>query len=536
VTNQTSTPTPPPNAQRPGSNRFFTWLRSLGIVRADGWIGGVCGGIAQRTGLDPLIVRGIAVVIAVLGGPALFFYAAAWLLLPDTHGDIHLERMLRGVFDAPLIAIGVLLVLTFIPVTQGVWWLGDRAIGSAWWIAGPAEVLHVLWNLAVVGALVWFIVWLVARFRKTPRGGRPFGAAPQDDGRPTSWTWPGAQGAPQQEARGQNPQNSQSPQDGQDSENGQSPRDGQSGQGDAGAAEPPSAPSAPGAGATRDDLSEWREHYAAWREQHQAWQEQQRAQLRSARDVRSAQVRAQSQAIAAEFERRRQARRAANPRAAGWVVALVLGLALVAGGISGTVAAADAELNRYAAPVGLAVALIVIGLGMAVAGAARRRSGFLAAIAIATLVVGLGSFGWPTHDAPVGYAQLRADRDTSFSQFAGQVELDAAASDLTGGTREVKIEQTFGAVSVYLADGVKARVEVTSTDSRVSPYVRQGGELVRQPTLRVSAPAGSRPVERSWDNTDGGTPELVVDISQGHGGVYVYQGGEHPNSGNRYLD
>ena len=91
MTNHTSTPTPP-NAQRPESNRFFTWLRSLGVVRADGWIGGVCGGIALRTGLDPLIVRGIAVVIAILGGPALFFYAAAWLLLPDTHGEIHLER------------------------------------------------------------------------------------------------------------------------------------------------------------------------------------------------------------------------------------------------------------------------------------------------------------------------------------------------------------------------------------------------------------------------------------------------------------
>ena len=253
--------------------------------------------------------------------------------------------------------------------------------------------------------------------------------------------------------------------------------------------------------------------------------------------MRSAEVRARSQELVAQLEQKRLARRAANPRAAGWLVALVLGVALIGGGIAGIVAAGDSDLARYAAPIGMAVALAVIGLGMVVAGAARRRSGALAFFAIVTLIIGLGSFGWPVHDAPVGYTQLRADRDVSFTQFAGQVEIDAAAGDLdASGTREIEIDQTFGAVAVYLGDGVKARVEVTSTDSDVHSYERRDGIMAQQGELRASSPDSRAAVTRSWDNTHGGTADLVVDITQGHGGVYIYQGGERPNSGHGYLD
>jgi phage shock protein PspC (stress-responsive transcriptional regulator) len=515
VTNQTSTPTPPPT-QRPGSNRFFTWLRGLRVVRADGWIGGVCGGMALRTGLDPLIVRGIAVVIALLGGPALFFYAAAWLLLPDTHGEIHLERMLRGVFDAPLIAIAVLVVLTFTPPSQGVWWMSSHTLGDAWWVAAPATVLHVLWNLAIVAAIVWLVVWLVTRFRNTPRGQWPFadtaapstGASP--DQAPGAAPQPGAPAAAAEQAGAQEADRTESAQEG---------------------------PAAPGPGAAPGDLDDWRVRYDAWRQQHLAWQEQQRAQQRAAREVRGAEVRAQSQALAAELERQRLARRAANPRAAGWVVALVLGVALISGAVAGILAASADGASRYAGPIGAAVALIVIGLGMAVAGAARRRSGWLAFLAVVTIVVGTASFGLPVQGAPIGYTQLRPDRNATFSQFAGQVELDAARSDLgQGGTRDVRIDQTFGAVSIYLGDGVRARVRVTSSDSTVESSVWDGHEMQRQDRVHLDAPAGA-PVERSWSNTNGRTAQLVVDVRQRHGGVYIYQGGgERPSSGYRPID
>lgn len=385
----------PRQATGPTSGRFFAWLRGLGVTRADGWIGGVCGGVAMRTGLDPLIVRGIAVVVAILGGPALFFYAAGWLLLPDTHGEIHLERMLRGIFDAPLIAIVVLVALTFVPFAQGVWWVGGHVAGAVWWLAAPAEALRVLWNLAIVAAIVWFIVWLVRRYRNAPPGSRPFGAprmAPAP-GTPAPGT-PSAGGTFAATAAGATAAGA--PTEPETAAAPDTVAAAEAGAAATGAVpEPGATPTAPGAGATSDDLTEWRQRYAEWRAQHAAWQEQQRAASRTERDAKAAAARLHAQNYAAEAAERRRARAAANPRAAGWVVALVLGAALVAAGIAGTIAAESAPVARYATPIGFAVALIVIGLGMVVAGIARRRSGFLAFLAIVALVLGLASFFWP---------------------------------------------------------------------------------------------------------------------------------------------
>ncbi|HEY9423617.1 MAG TPA: PspC domain-containing protein, partial [Microterricola sp.] len=75
---------------------FFAWLRSLGLQRQPGWIGGVASGVAARIGIDPIIVRGILVVLAIFAAPVLLFYGVAWLLLPDSDGRIHLQRLLNG--------------------------------------------------------------------------------------------------------------------------------------------------------------------------------------------------------------------------------------------------------------------------------------------------------------------------------------------------------------------------------------------------------------------------------------------------------
>src|SRR5690625_2076881 len=131
MTNQQPPRTPDgsqPSGSRP--NSFFGWVRGTGLRRTDDrWIAGVCGGVAERTGLDPMLVRGIAIVVALLGGPLFLAYAAGWALLPDTTGSIHVQRMLQGIFDPALIAIGVLVVLTFMPFAQGIWWQG----APGWW-------------------------------------------------------------------------------------------------------------------------------------------------------------------------------------------------------------------------------------------------------------------------------------------------------------------------------------------------------------------------------------------------------------------
>ncbi len=175
--------TPPPgtpgsagDAGTPGSSsvrnsdRFFAWLRGLGIVRGgDRWFAGVAGGIAAKANIDPLIVRGVFVVLAVLGGPGILLYLAGWLLLPDSTGRIHLEDLFRGRASAGAIATAVVLgVILVIPAI--IWAFRALFMGPwAWnmWGVVPewAQVtLGVLWWAVVVPALVvWLIVWLSGR-------------------------------------------------------------------------------------------------------------------------------------------------------------------------------------------------------------------------------------------------------------------------------------------------------------------------------------------------------------------------------------
>ncbi|XTR53119.1 PspC domain-containing protein [Pseudarthrobacter sp. So.54] len=57
-------PTPPPAGSQPGN--FFDWIRRQGVRRGrERWVGGVASGIAERFGVDPLIVRGILIVLTV---------------------------------------------------------------------------------------------------------------------------------------------------------------------------------------------------------------------------------------------------------------------------------------------------------------------------------------------------------------------------------------------------------------------------------------------------------------------------------------
>ena len=136
--------------------RFFDRIRDLGIIRSDGWLGGVCAGIAYRIGIDPLIVRGIIVVAALLGAPALLVYGLAWALLPDRNDRIHAERIFRGTFDSAGIAVIVLIVIGFWP-----WHIGTRWFGYTGW---PA-----FWTVVLLAAVVAFVLII----RRSSRSGEP---------------------------------------------------------------------------------------------------------------------------------------------------------------------------------------------------------------------------------------------------------------------------------------------------------------------------------------------------------------------------
>lgn len=51
--------------------------------RKDRILGGVCGGIAEYFGLDPSLVRIVAVLLILVGGGAILAYIIAWILIPE---------------------------------------------------------------------------------------------------------------------------------------------------------------------------------------------------------------------------------------------------------------------------------------------------------------------------------------------------------------------------------------------------------------------------------------------------------------------
>ncbi|HHY39090.1 MAG TPA: PspC domain-containing protein [Clostridia bacterium] len=46
-------------------------------------IGGVCGGIAEYFDVDVVLVRVLAVLLALMGGPAIVAYIIAWIIIPE---------------------------------------------------------------------------------------------------------------------------------------------------------------------------------------------------------------------------------------------------------------------------------------------------------------------------------------------------------------------------------------------------------------------------------------------------------------------
>jgi phage shock protein PspC (stress-responsive transcriptional regulator) len=147
---------------QPGGTAFFDWVRSLGFVRGqDRWLAGVCGAVAARTGLDPLIVRGIAVVIAILGGPIFFLYAVGWALIPDQSGRSLVEQAARQVFEPAMIVVGALVFFTFVPWMQGIWWQGPPEI---WGMPGWLEVLlRTSWAIGLTVAVIFLVIYVAKR-------------------------------------------------------------------------------------------------------------------------------------------------------------------------------------------------------------------------------------------------------------------------------------------------------------------------------------------------------------------------------------
>ena len=118
---------------------LWTWLRGLGVRRRseDRWFAGVCSGLADRLGVDPVLVRAAFILVLIFGGLGLPLYLLAWALLPDRHGEIAAENAIRH-HDGKSI---VLLVAVGIAVLGG---LSDKWL--LWLILVPVGVF-IVWAL-----------------------------------------------------------------------------------------------------------------------------------------------------------------------------------------------------------------------------------------------------------------------------------------------------------------------------------------------------------------------------------------------------
>jgi phage shock protein PspC (stress-responsive transcriptional regulator) len=128
---------------------FFNWVRSHGIQRGqDRWIGGVASGIAHRLGVDPLIVRGVFIVLSIFAGIGVLLYGIAWALLPEPDGRIHVQEAGAGRWTTGMTGALITTVIGFPSLGSGFWgWERNGFGGFFWtvfWIAGAVYLIYYL--------------------------------------------------------------------------------------------------------------------------------------------------------------------------------------------------------------------------------------------------------------------------------------------------------------------------------------------------------------------------------------------------------
>jgi len=136
--------------QQTGMDRFFDALRGIDVRRRtdDTWFRGVCSGLADRLGVDPVIVRAGFVLLALLGGVGITIYLVAWALLPNDRDQIVAQKAFRD-GDSRSIVVIILASLGL---------FGGSAFAGPWWSSHSGWGFP--WAVALTGLLIW---WLVKR-------------------------------------------------------------------------------------------------------------------------------------------------------------------------------------------------------------------------------------------------------------------------------------------------------------------------------------------------------------------------------------
>ena len=180
-----------PNGPLPGrqTQNFFDWIRSQGIYRGrDRWIGGVASGIAHRLGVDPLIIRGVLIVLTVFAGIGVLAYGLAWALLPEPDGRIHVQEAAAGRWTAGMTGALITSVIGFPSLGTGVWGWDRFGFGAF------------VWTVFWVGGAIYLVYYLTQRNKirdgatampsrydsGSPAGAAAFAASPRTAAGPQS--------------------------------------------------------------------------------------------------------------------------------------------------------------------------------------------------------------------------------------------------------------------------------------------------------------------------------------------------------------
>jgi phage shock protein PspC (stress-responsive transcriptional regulator) len=133
-----------------GLDKIFSSLRGMSIRRRtdDKWIGGVSSGLADRLGVDPVIVRVALVVLSLFWGFGITVYLAAWVLLPNDKNEIVAERAIRDGDGGSV----VLLIFAAFALFGALTWSGDT---------------HLAFPFLMVPLIV-FVWWLTHRSHDRP--------------------------------------------------------------------------------------------------------------------------------------------------------------------------------------------------------------------------------------------------------------------------------------------------------------------------------------------------------------------------------
>jgi phage shock protein PspC (stress-responsive transcriptional regulator) len=149
------------------STDFFGWIRSNGIYRGnDRWVGGVCSGIAHRLNVDPVIIRGVFIVLTLLAGIGVFLYGLAWAFLPEPDGRIHVQEAGAGRWSSGMTGSLIATVLGLTGLGGGFWGWSHNGLGG------------LLWTVFWVAAAIYLVYYLSQRNKSHPTVAAHMAAAP----------------------------------------------------------------------------------------------------------------------------------------------------------------------------------------------------------------------------------------------------------------------------------------------------------------------------------------------------------------------